>query len=738
MYDILEGSSDFGRDIKWWIGIVAPRSAWASGGLLINDNENGKKESRGGIDVYYNRVKVKVVGYHDQIKDPNDLPWANVLASPQLPSGYGYRDHTHYLEGGESVFGFWIDGEDEQKPCIVGVFYHNKKPPNVGPVAQRGSAASSVPRGGVLDSLERQLTGETAGKEVATNQPIPDQRFLNNFEFDLVTGRITSDVSQSPYETDEGSTADKSLGSSAAAHHKFLNRKTSRPTCKRDNVIGQVTGYLGDFTEYLLTVQNYANFYVNGTIGVIENLQGEIDLIAKQITKVITGLFNVIRDALFGLLGDKIQQFVNDILPEEIKPIFGEGIKGIVDTIYCIFENLIAALYKTIADFLGALVGKFINAPLCAAEQLVGALLNNLFNQMSDAILPILNSISESLGGALGTVNDIINKALEIIGIVYSFIGCDKFKCPMPSRFDNAYGPTQQERDNAQKIFDSISIFNIPTSVDKDGNVTQNIGGFLQEAQINLNSIFGEPSDETQRNAQYIASLVGECETRALRCGPPTVEFFGGDGIGGLANAVVNNLGQIIGVDLIDRGFGYSKSVPPYVTFRDACGDGKGARGRVIIADDGTIDNVVIDYPGYGYNDDYPVIKTIYGDIPGNVSGETVSTDGTTVTGSIGGVTVNNTGVGYNPDDPVFVDGEPADGDDGRPSLTPVVVGGQVVDVVINDGGLGFTELPEITINSDTGVGADLTGILRFTNVEELSRPLDPTKVIQVINCVSR
>ena len=83
----------------------------------------------------------------------------------------------------------------------------------------------------------------------------------------------------------------------------------------------------------------------------------------------------------------------------------------------CIFQNLIAGLFKTIADFLGALIGKFINAPLCAAEQLVGALLSKLTNELTAAISPILQSLSDTLGGALGSISEIVGQALEVIGL---------------------------------------------------------------------------------------------------------------------------------------------------------------------------------------------------------------------------------------------------------------------------------------------------------------------------------
>ena len=102
---------------------------------------------------------------------------------------------------------------------------------------------------------------------------------------------------------------------------------------------------------------------------------------------------------------------------------------------------------------------------------MVGALLSKLTNDMIAAISPILESLSSTLGGALGTISSIIGK-VDVIGLIFKFIGCDDLKCNLPSRFDTAIGPSQQQRDNARATFASISILNIPTS----GN--QTLGGF--------------------------------------------------------------------------------------------------------------------------------------------------------------------------------------------------------------------------------------------------------------------
>ena len=726
--ELFEGSAGFGKKVNWWIGVVAPRSAWATSGLLINDKEVGIKKLEPEVDVYYNRVKVRVVGYHDQIKDPYDLPWANILATPMLSSGYGGKDQTHYLEGGESVFGFWMDGEDEQKPCIVGVFYRHKKADDVSIQALKGSAGKPVSVG-VLAGLDADATPINTGN-VISNLATGDTQTELLYGgvklpyIDPTTGDVIKEETKFPTGTNQPD--GKGMTPAAAAHHQSLNRKTTRPTCRKDGAIAEITEALADFTEFLLTVQGYANFYVNGVTGALTNLQGEISLIAGKIAKIMTGVFNKVRDYLFSKIGRGISDFIGTSLADELVPIFGEANKKIMDTIYCIFENLIKALLKTITDFLIALVGNFVNAPLCAAEQFMGALMNKLLNDMQQAIGPILNTLTETLGGALGEVNKIIDEALKYIGIIYKFIGCDEKKCPLPSSFSNAYGPTQKERDNANKIFGSISLLNITTAVDENGETKQTLGGFLDEASGNVDSMFGL-TPEDQANAQYVASIVGGCPTKVLRCGPPVVEIFGGDGIGGAADAVVSNLGEIIGVNVTDIGFGYSPEKPPYVTFRDACGNGAGARGRAIIGDDGTIARIALDYGGYGYLNNFGDVITTEGTIPGTLAtGDEVDE----LVGQIDDVEVLNPGFGYNPGDTLEVDN--------GAQLTPIIIGGRILGVEVNNGGTGFTSIPDITINSETGLGADLSAVLKFTNVNELSQPLDPAKVVQVINCVSK
>tara|TARA_R100000008_G_C3586197_1_gene172531 strand:+ start:1735 stop:3933 length:2199 start_codon:yes stop_codon:yes gene_type:complete len=728
--DVLGRPGSLGSDgLKWWIGRVAPRSSWAPYATLVNDKDVGLTDADSETDVYYNRVKVSVVGYHEHITNPYDLPWAHIMATPMLPTGYGFQEHTHYLEGGESVFGFWMDGDDEQKPVVLGVFYRHKMADDQRTPVKGSPSVSSSQGKGCTTKKETQEGVDSGAKKVSTGKYVPKETYKSGKRvYDRSTGTIKGTCPERYPVSDEGGS--KGVSGAVLEHHFNLKRNTSRPSCKRDNTIAQITGYLGDFAELLIGIEQYADFYVDEITGVVRDIQGDLKAISKKIAKVITGNINQVRDTIFAFIGDKISGFLNSLLPEELKPILGQGIKGAMDVIYCLFENVIASIFNVVFDLLGGLVGQFINAPLCAAEEFVGALLGTVNGFIDDTISPILDTLSGTLGGILGSISNFVSKALNVVGLIYSFIGCDEFKCPLPSRYDTAYGPQQGLRNKVDNITSKFDI--VPDmKYDKDGNAIGTGNKFYDNIDKNFGNIFNlkELTPEQQQNAEDIAAVVGGCQTGLLRCGPPQIEIFGGDGIGGAANAVVSEFGQIIGADLVDKGSGYT--VPPYVRFKDACGNGKGGRGRVVINDDGQIDRIIIDYQGYGYYNDFREIKTIYGDILQDVTIPPPTSDGETVIGEIEDISVDHSGSSYDEDTTVV-----AVPDNGS-ILEPIIVNGHIMGVNIVDPGKGFTTIPDIEINSSTGNDADLTASLKFRSVTEADA-IDPDKVLFVVNCVGR
>ena len=106
-------SNFLGRDgFRWWIGQIASEDAQGD-----QINEIGT--------AWGNRVKVRIMGYHPQntVELPDeDLPWAQVLLSPQCGSGKANRSRSLRISPGDNVFGFFLDGDDAQLPVIIGIF----------------------------------------------------------------------------------------------------------------------------------------------------------------------------------------------------------------------------------------------------------------------------------------------------------------------------------------------------------------------------------------------------------------------------------------------------------------------------------------------------------------------------------------------------------------------------------------------------------------------------------------
>ena len=85
---------------------------------------------------------------------------------------------------------------------------------------------------------------------------------------------------------------------------------------------------------------------------------------------------------------------------------------------------------------------------------------------------------------------------------------------------------------------------------------------------------------------QYSGTLpdsVTQCDTAPFQCGPPSIVIFGGGGFGAAGNAVVDRIGQIVGIDLVSRGSGYTS--PPFVSIVDNCQNGNYASAYTEIND---------------------------------------------------------------------------------------------------------------------------------------------------------
>ena len=129
-----EGGSLFnpgylGTEFKWWIGQVADDATW-------RDNINPTKISnKNKVPGWGRRYKVRILGLHDWggakgegIED-GQLPWANVMYPITAGGGQASAFQTPAIRQGNIVFGFWMDGSDQEVPVIMGILGNNPQTP---------------------------------------------------------------------------------------------------------------------------------------------------------------------------------------------------------------------------------------------------------------------------------------------------------------------------------------------------------------------------------------------------------------------------------------------------------------------------------------------------------------------------------------------------------------------------------------------------------------------------------
>jgi len=458
--------------------------------------------------------------------------------------------------------------------------------------------------------------------------------------------------------------------------------------------MSKINTELQKFFTIVKGIKKYGNLYVNGSINKIKNITSLIRNSSRIIAAVLKTLTNRLRDYLLKKIRAGIEDLIDMLLPTVAKAIKNTVIQVIIDNIFCAFKDIAKGFVNLVTDFLFELVGKIVNVPFCAAQQFTNALVNNIAAIVDDAVGPILDQINDVLGGVTKIVGNIF-QALDYILGFEAFL-CAKPNCPEIKKFKASPwgGPSQSQID------DFAGFLDIPS----EGDIIDDVTKFIDDFEI-----FGEPLGDS---AGTIPSSITKCDVSAFKCGPPRIEIFGGGGIGAVAEAVVDNAGRTIGVDLINRGSGYIR--PPFVSFVDSCED-TFTSGYAIIDDTG--------------NGEVADIVLTSGPTPappldGRTEFDPVS-DGKPPLKDfvvcLEGFRVLDTGVGYTVNDSITITPDVP----GLRAAVQMTEFGQIVSIQIATNACGLPGYPEIEINSETGEGAVIEPILSFTPVADFDESSD-------------
>lgn len=661
---------------------------------LISPNFLGKESFRwfiGRVSQYVStekggyKAKVRIIGHHPDstgVISDNELPWAHVLVPLHLGAGSKGTGMNCNIDGGETVIGFFMDGDNGQQPVIIGALF----------------SGYDIEYG---NEFNRGTNGFDGFK--------PKKKPLSPLLKDAKTGKIPTKSSTGVPDPTSGIGTErkKSQGTETTNVGGPNNRKViSIPaTCKNSNTTyGRLVRALRDFIKTLNTINQ-----VVGIVDTVTNVVADIPALVQETGQIISDLIHeyctYIRDQINKRLYKYLKEKLDRLLPKDIKLFEELAVDKLVDSIWCAFNKIIKGIAEFVTKFLLEIVDKVISIPLCAAESFLGSVLSNITSQISEALSDILGDLTS----IIGPISSYVSQALGYANQALNFLSCESAECKAHYDYEMNKGYIPPE-----------TIDNINNAVGAPRRGLQDARQAARE-WLGLNNA-GQGDDALPPE---LAGLGGGCDVTRLECGLPTVTFFGGGGAGAAGLAVVDAIGQVVGVNLTNFGSGYSGA--PFISIDDPCGNGAGASGTVYV-EDGQVSKVQIDNPGYGYLNS----TTYTGSTDDPCTTPLIDSSGQEVVGSISAINIIKPGIGYTTGDRIVDEACPINDIEIYPVVDSL---GRITGANIINPGSAIRVFPQLEINSPDGEGAIIQPVLTFTSVKPVGIGTDPLKIKKVVLC---
>jgi hypothetical protein len=681
-------SNFIGRDgFLWWIGQVAPESA---------QKKQLDKEGWG------NRRKVRIMGYHPSNEadlSNDDLPWAQVLLSATDGSGAGNYATSIKISPGDSVFGFFMDGDNAQLPVIIGVFGKTKEG-----ASKEEFSLPFQPFTGYTSKIKNdnsKLRNNQTNEATQQTQesPVHSSPQVANSNGKISYSSVIGDTLQLG-TTIPGSKIDK-ISTEMQNAIKFLQDLKSFPNLAQEFIDAQVEKLCQEISK---KIQGITTEIVGGTVnGTYEKLLPALEGGAKSV-------YSTIHDAVYSttLSASKAHLAGAKAQAATIEPV-----KQLQKLIPCLINSIIGQLGSLISDMVCALLKNVANVVSCVIDQFVSGILNGIIDLITSGLSAVLGVLGLLLSFSNFNLLDTVKNLAEgLLGISLSLNCGEEPENPddLVQKWKIGSGPVPSSSFNVNDI---LSLANTAKAI-ADG---------AQDPLSALESVVG-PLDFLSPNISVpdfnsaLSSCFGGTPTT---CNPPIINIFGGGGSGASAlpvfGSILGDTASIIGAIISSPGSGYT--YPPFVSISDNCGKGYGAVAQSVI-ENGQVTAILINSDGEGYTlGDQP--------IPNDVVNGTTGTGTGTGAGqpqqqniTISKVIIENPGYNYEPGDIVTDNFK------------------NQYDVVINNGSISsitpinitdITDRPVLQVISKTGSGARLKPVFGFAQVYQ-------GEVKQVIDCV--
>ena len=442
----MEGGSLFnpgflGGSFLWWVGQIADDSTWRS-------NKNpGKFSGAASIPGWGERYKVRIIGLHDQGESEipsEELPWAQIMYPVTAGGGQARSNQTSNLRQGMMVFGFFMDGQDQQIPVIMGVLGNNLSTPlskeskndrvtneKPGPL---GTSGHSKPKGDTSKAEENAEDGPPNSGlltepnvnppgEYKPDNPNPPKNFTNESAGDSVHVQTIADVRRSNKYREciplmKPDDPDETISSAMKAIQTLL-----------DTLVGKIDGFLST-----------AKSFVDDAAGMM-NSSNQVKDYMKKLGCQMAKYMKVVTDKMMEYTNKVMNEAMTDVvsaMPSHLRFQFADVKEQSLSTVSCLYSKLSDNLCDMLGDILAntfdidALLDAVTNAksdeprtspkvPPCHAEFVVAEVINKNkeeIGRVNDGILSDINNFLSDMQNELAGVDDAIDDLISGIGLI--------------------------------------------------------------------------------------------------------------------------------------------------------------------------------------------------------------------------------------------------------------------------------------------------------------------------------
>ena len=325
-----------GASFNWWVGQIPDDSYWRE-----NINPETYKSEKD-IPGWGYRYKVRIIGLHDKEEETiksDQLPWAQVMYPVTAGGGQGGSMQTANIRQGMFVFGFFLDGSDQQVPVIMGVLGNNTQTKLKSTIGNNESNYAGTSGNANRTGNDGRGTGksvpEVSDSNLSRNQPVPKVKPIEE-----AAGKNVAPVA------------------SQRQDEKLKEKVTlASPYKEQQSNLTNIKIAVEELSKKLTQLRNSLSIYSAAASSKVSDIQ-------NQITKLIDETADIIAKCMKGIM-DQVKGYTQDLINETLKPFENisipsfklsmlEGKISGFETLSCLFNEIGEGLLGLIKDFLNS------------------------------------------------------------------------------------------------------------------------------------------------------------------------------------------------------------------------------------------------------------------------------------------------------------------------------------------------------------------------------------------------